>query len=428
MPTASTYPRTAPPPLTINLNNRAALFTAPRTPSTSSIPCPASSHSTSRDTSNISRKRTRGNPDGVSYTKPSTRSFVSDDSATPYAASPAPLVNSRYHIAGGLDTPSAALSSALERQAEFEFHNDVAFRRGGVRTCSQSSTSPNVSGPLSRPSNTTQPQPTNGWGKLMLRTVTGLAHLAWDFCTSVPFSGFTSGGGEKWPLGRSVGDQGVQASIWQDMDVSISRPGEGGMDEENGSPSHRAAKKVRHAYEDDGRNSGVRITEQQDDWVLVEQNLEPRPFSPSKRNFSTLPVRRTLARPTTRRTTVGPRHSSSSSLSLPASRPSSSVSMRHPSPRGSIPIVSPMRERDSVSSRRRQSRQESPLGDMEKVPRDKTQGSPLSGEAERFVRERAKREREEDRELTRMNRRLEDMIRQGKEVLGTRFEVEEWDE
>ena len=52
----------------------------------------------------------------------------------------------------------------------------------------------------------------------------------------------------------------------------------------------------------------------------------------------------------------------------------------------------------------------------------------VSPEAERFVRRQAKQDRAADKAIGSMSKRLEDLIRQGQEALGTKVDVEGDDE
>jgi len=55
---------------------------------------------------------------------------------------------------------------------------------------------------------------------------------------------------------------------------------------------------------------------------------------------------------------------------------------------------------------------------------NKTMESPAAKEAQRWVAQKKKEEREADESMRRLERQLKAMIREGKEALGTRVEVE----
>jgi hypothetical protein len=61
--------------------------------------------------------------------------------------------------------------------------------------------------------------------------------------------------------------------------------------------------------------------------------------------------------------------------------------------------------------------------DIDGSPREVPE-SPVSAETQRYAARLKKREREEDRALKGFNERLKAMIREGKEALGTKIEVE----
>ena len=50
----------------------------------------------------------------------------------------------------------------------------------------------------------------------------------------------------------------------------------------------------------------------------------------------------------------------------------------------------------------------------------------MSPEAQKFVAKLRRKEVEENREMSRLNAKLQAMIREGKEALGTKVEVEEY--
>ena len=392
-----------------------AHFFQPPTPSpTSNCSTPQPYHITS----NTSRKRLRP----VSPEKRTSFSFLDDERATtqsrvsslprtPNTTSPLPLVNTQYSLAGGLDTPSLELSSSVETHddkgitPELNFRNGRAWsdndRPGTERHVSLLSTA------LSRERNgqrrgyiSAGPQGT--WRDTVYTVVGGVASKVSQLCRTIAFRGFYAGGGPGYPMKPPLESIFGEQSMWQNtncedghvqtnqsLDTSVS----GNFPSEDFIPDYmsqdlstppRAAKKIQ-------REKGE--GELRSNWIMVGDtppSLDPSPSRPIRRY-----PRASIAahRPT----------SKAGRKVLPLSRPSLTSSAGSPALRFNQPA--------SFASPR--------------SPTTLKHESPVNFEAQRYAARVRKREMEEAANIRRLNQQLKDMIRQGKEALGTKVEIED---
>ena len=363
--------------------------------------------------------------------------------------SPAPLVNTRYRLAGGMDTPGVAAQRMEESEGEYF---DVGYRRqlSGVEgrgTCGK--------GLLERDGNErtraqrSYPQDSPGWGRPILQVVGGVVGKVWEFCKMGAFRGFHAGGGEGYDL--NSGHEGVaitedEKSFWEDE----KRNGEFGIVSNQGTPlpgrfpeedyipnymdfaspnsnttPPRPAKRrqVRSIRDDITKN-----------WVVVPPQSTST-FTPTRQQASLTPTRYSLSTTTssTRRPTLSfasPRPASrahptrrpilplrSSYTNSPSLRPVQSASYASPrSPGGSrIPIKSTSPTRGGGPS--------TPSSAAGAAAGSSLQDSPAAREAQKWAAVKKREEREADESIRRLDRQLKNMIREGKEALGTRVEV-----
>ena len=417
-----------PPKLDINTNANCHFFQPPTTPSastflrTSTYGLPAN---TSISGSNISRKRSRTDSllseqttpytpsaDGWSTITPSEDRYMAQ---TPRPMSPMPFVNTQYRIAGGLDTPTAALSSAFEIGSTPTV--DVNFRRGGglARTPSYFHPRPLSSG-LARESNG-RPRlykSSNshlGWTRSALSTLTSLTGALWDFCRTTTFHGFYAGGGKSYLLSQPSQylphppAQSTQPNIWQDVD-GPSKPlpitaFPSGFPDEDFIPDYMSAPSA-HPLKRPKTTHNTSSSSLKSSWVLLPN--APASRSPSPTRLHKRPS--TASTPSARRPAPRPIQATRASPAL--ARAASSASPR-------ATQLSPTRP----TFRHRHTRSDGGVG----ARVGPEEGSGLSPEAKKF-RERVRRkERKESKDLGRLNGRLKDMIREGKEALGMRVEI-----
>lgn len=325
---------------------------------------------------------------------------------SPSSLSPAPFVNTQYRLAGGLDTPTARLTMDAAG-GEYPASPDLLLRGRGFRgfDLAPDSYFPQFVSVLSRESNGrprqhASPRLQEGLGKAVFGMVS-VAGKMWEFCRT--FKGFYAGGGQDYEMKPPLEYVDCDQSMWQDAecdDVFQSDlcekslvPGRfpeedfiaDYMSQDHTTPP-RAAKKIQR---EKGRGEEISAS-----WVLVGSTSTSPETSPSRLSTRKIPPSNSPARraiPKLGRRPI-----------LPASRPSltsyagspglhSDRSASFASPRS--PITSPKHER------------------------------PLSIEAQRQAARTRKWELEEEANLKRFNQQLKAMIKEGKEALGTKFEV-----
>ncbi|KAI9878861.1 MAG: hypothetical protein M1823_006902, partial [Watsoniomyces obsoletus] len=183
-------------------------FYIPPSPSASSVL--SSSVSKTLSSSNLHcRKRPRIASPGDSTATPkrihSANAFTSTSTFNSDAPSPAPLVNTDYRIAGGLDT-STAERGRQEDQAQFEFEQDLRPTRYGGPTRShidgyfpQTPASATL-GSRKRSYSRLPRQSRPGWGHTVWTLTGGVAGKVFNFCWNSAFNGFHAGGGQGYHM------------------------------------------------------------------------------------------------------------------------------------------------------------------------------------------------------------------------------------
>ena len=421
-----------PPHLNVNTGSRAHLFRSPNTPAASHAHRYSSAESSKDYGNGFVRKRPRSDSVQSDQSTPysSTTSVWSNIPSGPPSAfyasgiiSPPPFVSTRYRLAGGLDTPSAALASGFD---VLESTPDLAFRRG--RNDTNRLTPEDYFGDtvsvLARERNgrsrtQLQQSEANGWGKAVVSAVSGVAGKVWEFCKAGTFRGFYAGGSHgdnSQPLSSSSYTiPTTQPSIWQDLspstshvfDAASNQPSTtlpGGFPDSDFLPEYMShpSKRPKPSHSSS--------------WVLVPSHISSsRETSPSRLASRKLP---------------------SSASTTSARRPASRAGLRRPvlpASRPSLTYSSTNRPASSASTRsphpspKRQLHQRAHSygtdGGADGYTAD-SPASPISAEAQKFAARARRREKEEERALQGFNERLKAMIKEGKEALGTRVEVE----
>ncbi|KAI9741662.1 MAG: hypothetical protein M1834_000046 [Cirrosporium novae-zelandiae] len=401
------------------------IFRPPRTPSSkSSLHQSASSRGPS-SYSTLSRKRHRHEfslPESFGQTTNSTRWSNLNSTSAPAsfaaatAPSPAPFVDTKYLLAGGLDTPTASAAASYDKD-EPATHTDMGFRRGWEDYPSQSIQpqemyAQNAPNPLiSQRYSQQQAQLNeghNGWGSALFQVFGGVAGKVWQFCRTGAFRGFHAGGGQAYSAnGVPNGNHSLDQSIWSEVSekcdsfrmerTSTPLPGQ--------YPPEGIANDYMSRDYDTPMRPSKRIQREKGEaelktsWVMVEDGVESsRDPSPSRVSTRKIPKYSTPVRRT---------HTHSRSLSsrairrpiVPSSRPS------YPSQASSPALYS-----------------EKPSSFASPYSRG-AKSSPMSEESQRYVAKAKKREHEEDASMRRLNAQLKAMIKEGREALGTKFEV-----
>lgn len=420
MPGAFGFDTSLPPKLDVDVRAKSLFFQPPKTPSASISLRKSTPSLSNRDTrSSTSRKRSRHESYDHSTAMSSqshawSNMAVSSSSETPGAMSPMPFVNSRYELAGGLDTPTAVISSAMDHGDDNYRQTPDLYLRGGrgIRGYDPGSDSyfPHASSALAREGNgraRLQAQPgIRGLGRVVY-TFVGAAGKVLQFCKTAAFNGFYAGGGQGYELKPPSQSMDGGHSIWQDIETDDPSPSweleksliPGRFPDEDFYPNYmsedhhtppRASKKIQ-CEKDSGEISAS--------WVVVGSHSNSRETSPTRLSHRKTPLTGTSARRTAPRLGRRP--------ILPASRPSLTSYAGSPGLHSDRPA--------SFASCR--SPTTSPKHE-----------NPVSVEVQRHATMMRKRELEEDANLKRFNSQLQAMIREGREALGTKFEIEEDDE
>jgi hypothetical protein len=368
------------------------------------------------------------------------------DSDAPAAdpGSPTPFVSTRYALAGGMDTPS--LKAAERYEASESVYSDIGYRRElssdkskplfGEESSYQSfpfeldrESSDRESNDRSRASLREENPEGGAWTKTALGVVGEVVGKVWEFCKTSAFRGFHAGAGDKYTVNNTSAthftvDIGERDSFWESEKITTSwgaeresTPLPGRFPEDEFIPDYldrptpedtppRAAKRRQV-----GRSNDDEIAKS---WVLVPPTTtpsRPQPKAParysmptassaSRRPAATKPASRASPAGMGARRALQPRGSHAGSPALQSAHGASFASPRSPGP-SKIPRASPMRS--------------AAAGKVE---------SPAALEAKRWAAVKRKEDREADQSIRRLDAQLKAMIREGKEALGTRIEVE----
>lgn len=405
-----------PPKLSdVHVGTKSHIFQPPRTPSASTSLHRSTTFIVSGQRSETtSRKRARQEAYASDQSEsesngPNTwspmESGLSSALISPGVMSPEPFVNSQYKLAGGLDTPTAAFASALERNDSYATSPDLALRwgRGWDRSSGFSSDSyfPQISPIMRREANGRARLHASqagraGWGE----AVYNVAGRVWEFCTMNAFRGFYAGGGQGYRMHAKPQLINSEQSVWEELEEKEdhlknreigSIPGR--FPDEDFIPDYmsqnhitppRAAKRIQR----EKGGGDLRAS-----WVMVGSAPVSRESSPTRISARKIPP---VCSPSRR-----PMSKAMRRPILPASRPSTSYA-------GS-PGLRSDRPASFASSR-------SPIT----TPKHE---SPVNLEVQRHAARMRRRELEGDAHLKRFNQQLKAMIKEGKEALGTKFEV-----
>ncbi|KAI9751037.1 MAG: hypothetical protein M1835_001279 [Candelina submexicana] len=342
--------------------------------------------------------------------------------ATPTGAmSPASFVNTRYLLAGGLDTPTIAASAEYEKEDSRLTPLGAGYRRQWSGSGSKhahelqgDSYFPTTPSALAQERNgRSRPRVSpnrsrEGWGRVVYSVVGGVAGKVWEFCRAGAFRGFHAGGGTRYLMRSPCQYQQDVGSSWQIVEEKrplswpVTRsptPVPGQFPIEDYIPDYmsqdhtppRAAKRIQ-------REKGT--GELRHSWVMVPPSDRPdsREISPSRKSARKVPVASSAGR----KAAVGLKHGKRPVL--PASRPSMGSHAGSPAMLSTRPA--------SYASPR------SPTSAYKKA-------SPVSIEAQRYAAKLRRGEKETDASMRKLNQQLKLMIREGKEALGSKVEVGE---
>ncbi|GME26207.1 hypothetical protein GTA08_BOTSDO03636 [Neofusicoccum parvum] len=253
---------------------------------------------------------------------------------------------------------------------------------GFVGTKRKKATSPNRGG--------------GGWSNCLFTFVADAAGKVWEYARSSNLMGFYAGGGKGYNLQTSNQDgygatPTFRGHVRASSSFDISRtpvPGQYPLDDDE-----YGVRPVKRQHTDPGADS----------WIMVPRmDEELRAPSPglSKRRPPRVSISRTTA---TRRPLI------------PVARRTPSVSS----------VGSPGLRPDSAASNRSRPHSRHASGSTLSLPSPNKPATPVSPELQMIAAQRRKEERQTNASMRKLNDRLKAMIREGREALGTKIEVEE---
>ncbi|KAM3065505.1 hypothetical protein ACMFMF_010990 [Clarireedia jacksonii] len=425
------------------------MFLPPETPSVSATSSLYLTRSTDMITAITGRKRSRLEP--AQYPKDENE----DDRELMAPGSPMPFVNTKYRLAGGLDTPQQELQNReLGRDSDY---GDIGYRKQLDEVKEDFEVDASRADQLSRNENgrpRAQTRASEGWIKPVVDVVGGMVGgvvgKVWEFCTKGAFRGFQAGGGKAYTFGSSQPIENdssqfnfeANGTTWDDEKSPAPREGTPipggfpGMIEDylDSDYKPREASPPRPAKR---RQLSFVATPGQDEmsrnWVVIptpqsEPEVQPSypmlppvpagafgAAAPSQNAKPRLQQRSSIARysmPTTssasrRQYAVSNPYTNTSSFSTPRQSPS------HPSKHTPSP---------SLSSRIPRWTPNSPK--LATATTAAANESPAAKEARLWQARKLQEDREADEAIRRLDNQLKAMIREGQEALGRRVDVD----
>jgi len=354
--------------------------------------------------------------------------------------SPAPLVNVNYRLAGGIDTPTAALAREEEehQQHQDDFERDCRPSRYTVnqptgigdrcRPQTPGST-PDEGHKRRRPPSPLQ-SPKAGWGKTFWTLTGEVAGRVINFCWNSAFRGFYAGGGRGYHV--DMGTPNVGASDWTEVNdvfhteyqARRSTPLPGGFPDDGFTEDSISMRPQVYQQESTPtqHGDGGSAFNLKNSWVMVEDayswSREPSPVRKKARtSMATLHPR--------------PAPSSRGSLGarprLPVSRPStgnaSSASPRGP---GTAALIHARRQSSDLCDHRSKRSRPSMVSARRSEANATLHTTPTSASPDvlKFERKLRRKEQREDESIRRLNQQMRDMIREAQQALGSKVEVD----
>ncbi|OTA56031.1 hypothetical protein K449DRAFT_399730 [Hypoxylon sp. EC38] len=390
----------------------------------------------------------------------------------------------QYVLAGQMETPNGVAPNDIKDAMEDSVYSDIDYRRAlASKPLHNEIELSNSNYAVTSPLFPNQTQHTNRWGSVALSKISGVVGKVFQFCTAGVFRGFYAGGGKGYEIMEMTTPQQQSTSNGQawcnehdiptlpTLDFSATP---GAFPQSDYSPflherdtpesSPPPAAKRRQI------TNGLPGDELRRNWVLVQDPPEkarplsrapqaPTSYTHQQQAFPS--SRRRIGRPVSRVNTPSYARRQSSRIShagapsLTNYEPASFASPRAQSP---VPSYTPSRipvpsrpQSPSLSAarfsqqpsfipspsvhpkrshRRNHSTASAASGTPSRVRRRESvlefeDNSPrLDAEAKNLAAKRIQEEMETDLRMNDLNARLRDMIRQGKEALGTKVEVE----
>ena len=401
-----------------------ASFFLPPSPSASSV-LSQSPRWQSKDVRKRPRLDTRRDTNTPRATRPNLTSAGSYGFDAP---SPAPLVSTDYIFAGG--TPS---TSRYDNNSAYDFEQDLRptrYAQPGTRN--SYSTTPFTPQSIERGGKrrrlSTQQ---NGWGRTVWNLAGGIAGKAINFCWTAAFNGFHAGGGQGYDMAVDtpvvVADD--PADISRSRDVfdeqyreDRSTPVPGAFPESR--PNMARARE--YSWEDlptptasAPANNGSSL---KSNWVVVDAPAMNDVESSPARKRSRPSTANLYAQPSGRSPMSRPKLPARHSASFASNRASpAQVRSSHPI-RASTPCYNRPNSSGSASDQQQHKRTRTSLAS----PRGSDcngNTTPQSPDVVKFEKKIQKQNQRADNSMRRLNSKMEDLIREANEALGSRIEV-----
>ncbi|KAG9672088.1 hypothetical protein KCU99_g5274, partial [Aureobasidium melanogenum] len=391
------------------------IFRPPLTPGFDAINFAATP---SQDKPALTRKRSRANSNKPNTSAP--LAYGMKHGYTTQAMSPAPLANEHYTLDYKFDTPTLAAASR---------HDDLTGERDFRWKWDSGDASPDqdtahVPGLLARERNgkgrtvsytsmasTSDASDTKGWGGFAMKLVGGVVGKVWHFCRASAFGGFYAGSGRGYDFA-------------QPTQLPTPLPGQ-----------YPANDFFGDFEQDNTPERSLKRQQTESGWVMVDSNPE-------------------APRPSNRNTTID-NHTHLGATRASSRRALSSVTRRAPSRQTSYtgsPQAQQSRldvfsqafaDRSATTASTASTRSAAPLRPAINVHRSpvttpirtsfgadrrssiaSANGENLSPDAQRFLHRIERKDRDADKSMRKLDRQIQDLIRQGQAALGTKFEVE----
>lgn len=349
------------------------------------------------------------------------------------------MINTRYTLDGGMDTPSIAAERHYERMERMDTDNmDGRFGRAKLAEhmsneprSGENDTLTTVLGGYRNgrgrgiAETSAIGNPTPSWSSFVLGVVGEVVGGVWTFCKTTAFRGFSAGGGQAYAIRPSEDffstesmweDEGAASRSWDRLPTPV--PGEYPGD----TPSEDEAEEDDH-YHEQGRRGSKRLHTDGGGWIVVERTRDARTRARSPRLSTpgSHGQRAIHGRPSLSSASSFRRHKAQSGGSRHAHRVSGVSFAGSPTPLA-------QQQQQQLYGRASLGSQRSPTNPSAPTFGSGKKMSPPSVEAKKFAARIRKEEKVADERFERLNDRLKDMIKQGKEALGSKVEIVDEDE
>ncbi|KAF1960599.1 hypothetical protein CC80DRAFT_488898 [Byssothecium circinans] len=318
--------------------------------------------------------------------------------------SPPPLANERYELAGGMDRSAGRIS---RHYGDYDDYFNLEKQRG--MCLSPASPYNGVQQQVQVEETQSTPNGSKPWVlNQLMSLVGGVAGKLVQFC-AVPFRGFQAGGGQAYTFNAN-GD--VAAKLFMDeLPDPVQQPPPGHLQEEDygvqsiesiDSERPRMAKRLRTG----------------DSWVVVEQDgsADSRPTTPR------LTERRIPGH--TRSPSQIPRPISRTSATTPTRKRPSLIPVSRRTTFDRKSLQGAVLVNQSQGHARAYSRDS--YGSPVMFENKTTKKSPLPAESQRLINKVRRENFEDDARMRRMSTQMSAMLREARQALGSKFEVDEY--